>query len=205
MPELQSVDPAISRSKFDREIARYRECEEAYRRQGWFLLDARFPEAVVVFSATRLKPAALVAAVVLDFTNYDLRPPSVRFVDPFTREPLRAKDLTIQMLRRPHVPDATPETITLLIQSGQLPLTNLIQAFGPDDFPFLCLPGVREYHDHPAHTGDSWLLHRRSGEGSLHFILEQIWKYGVNPIEQFQAICQVKVTGVLPSAQAIPE
>ncbi|WP_241359668.1 putative metal-binding protein, partial [Escherichia coli] len=68
-----------------------------------------------------------------------------------------------------------------------------IQALGPDDIPFLCLPGVREYHDHPAHTGDSWLLHRRSGEGSLHFILESIWKHGVEPLDGFNVMVQVEV------------
>jgi hypothetical protein len=76
-----------------------------------------------------------------------------------------------------------PEMLAALAQQGQIQFMNMIQAHGPDEVPFLCLPGVRQYHDNPAHTGDSWLLHRRSGEGSLHFLVEQIWKYGVNPVE----------------------
>ena len=37
-------------------------------------------------------------------------------------------------------------------------------------------PGYVEYHDHPQHSGDSWLLHRRSGEGSLATICDRIWR-----------------------------
>lgn len=207
MPEIQTADPAVSRAKFERETALYREMEASYRAKGWFLLDATFPEVFVVFAATKVKPPVIVAGVVIDFTNYDLRPPSVRFVDPFTREPLMAKDLRFAMLRRPQVPGATPETVAEMMLQG-LPPQNMIQSHGPEELPFLCLPGTREYHDHPAHTGDAWLLHRRSGEGSLHFVLEQIWKYGVNPLEQFQVTFQltnIAIAGLGPShPQAIP-
>jgi hypothetical protein len=27
---------------------------------------------------------------------------------------------------------------------------------------FFCMRGVREYHEHPEHTGDQWLLYRGS-------------------------------------------
>lgn len=206
MPEIQSVDPTVSRTKFDREIARYRDREAHHHGRGCFLIDASFPKALVLFASRKVKPTVLVAGAVLDFSNYDLRPPSVTFVDPFTRAPLLAKDLTISMLRRPQMPSMPPEMLQAMLQSGQVMLSNIIQFHGPEEPPFLCLPGVREYHDHPAHTGDSWLLHRGSGEGSLDFILNQIWKYGVDPFDQIQ-IQDVKVTlgGLGASFEAIPE
>ena len=186
----QVVDPAVSRAKFDREIAAYRKMEAAYRKRGWLLLDAEFPEACIAFAVPKLRPFPIVAAVVIDFTDYDLRPPSVRFVDPFTRERLIARNLNFSMLRRQNVP---PEVFATMVQQGTLPATGIVQFNSPDDYPFICLPGIREYHDNPAHTGDSWLLHRASGEGSLAFILDKIWTYGVEPLSTFQIPVQVQV------------
>ena len=186
MPEPQTIDPEVSRAKFERELADYRRLEDTYRRRGWFLLDATFPEVFVMFATPKTTPAAVVAGVVVDFTNYDQEPPSVTFIDPFTRAPLAYQDLRIRMFRRPDVPGATPETVEAMMIGGAAQPTDFIQSNGLLERPFLCLPGVREYHANPAHTGDSWLLHRGSGEGSLAFILDKIWTYGVNPIQGFQ-------------------
>lgn len=201
--DLQTVDPEVSRAKFARELAAYRIVEAAYRRKGWFLLDAEFPEMFVVFGATKLRPPPIVAAVVLDFTDYDLRPPSVRFVDPFTREPIPLKSLSIQMLRRPG--GLSAQAFATMAQQGAAQASQMIQADSSEDSPFICLPGVREYHDNPAHTGDSWLLHRTSGEGSLAFILEKIWAYGVNPLAQYQVLVQAPAINMALSLTAIPE
>ena len=53
--------------------------------------------------------------------------------------------------------------------------------------PFLCLVGVREYHDHPAHTGDAWWLHRKTGAGSLSHLLNVFHSYAIAPITGFAA------------------
>ncbi|MEI9923533.1 MAG: putative metal-binding protein [Bradyrhizobium sp.] len=201
----QVVDPGVSQAKFDREVAAYRKLEVTYRKRGWLLLEAKFPEVFVAFAATKLKPAPIVAAVVLDFTDYDLQPPSVRFVDPFTREKLLASNVGFQMLRRPQMPGVPPEMIATMIQQGAIQLSSLLQSNRPDDYPFLCLPGIREYHDNPAHTGDSWLLHRGSGEGSLAFILEKIWTYGSGPLSTYNIQVQAHVHGIVPNLQGIPE
>jgi Predicted metal binding domain len=199
----QVVDPGVSQAKFDREVAAFRELEVTYRKRGWLLLDAKFPEVLVAFAATKLRPAPIVAAVVVDFTDYDLQPPSVRFVDPFTREKLLASNVQFQMYRRPPMLGVPPEAIAALMQQGGIQL--MVQANRPDDHPFLCLPGVREYHDNPAHTGDSWLLHRGSGEGSLAFILEKIWTYGVTPLTGYQVQLQMPNIALGVALQGIPE
>ncbi|TPK90101.1 MULTISPECIES: putative metal-binding protein [unclassified Mesorhizobium] len=204
MTESQFVDEAVSRRKFDREIARYRELEGEYRRRGWFLVEAAFPLVLVIFATSKLLPKAIVCAVRLDFTNYDLVPPSVTFVDPFTGSALPMKNLGFKMLRLDGMVNATVETITAMGQQGRLVFQELIQAHSPEEVPFLCLPGVREYHDHPAHTGDSWLLHRRSGEGSLHFILEQIWASGINPIRNINYQVQLQFQGFQADAAVLP-
>jgi hypothetical protein len=182
----QAVDPRVSQAKFDREIAQYRALAQEHSRRGWWLIDAEFPKVFVVFATPKLKPPAVVFGAMLDFTDYDFQPPSVRLVDPFTREPYKARELP-SVLRR--IVPAVPQVGGFIMAADQ----QLMQAAQPDEIPFLCLPGVREYHDHPAHTGDSWLLHRGGTEGSLHFILDVLYRYGVQPISEY-AVGQI-VTG----------
>ena len=69
----------------------------------------------------------------------------------------------------------------------------LMQAYGDDDIPFLCVAGVREYHEHPAHSGDHWLSHRTSGAGRLVRLLEVISKYGLETIHGFEVQMTPKI------------
>ena len=187
------VDPAVSRAKFERQLAEYRKLEGEYRKRGWWLLDAVYPEVFIIFGTPKLKPPSVAFGALLDFTNYDLWPPSVRLVDPFTREPYAFKDLPTKLPRR--IAGVTPPELAahgIRIDDGEQPM---MQAHDPGDIPFLCLAGVREYHEHPAHTGDSWLLHRAQGEGTLHFILDQLYKYGVDPIKAYRAELRIAVSG----------
>lgn len=183
------VDPAVSRAKFERELAEYRKLEDDHMRRGWWMLRAAYPEVFVVFANSALKPPSVIFGALLDFTNYDLWAPSVKLVDPFTREPYKAKELPT-VLKRRTVQQVPPEIIALVQQQGAEPPQivqddPLMQWYSPDGVPFFCLPGVREYHEHPAHSGDSWLLHRDRGEGKLYFILEKLYKYGVQPITTY--------------------
>lgn len=191
----QYVDPAVSRAKFSREIREFRRMEDTYRKRGWFLLKARFPDVLVVLTAPHVTPAAVVTGVTLDYTNYDAAPPSVKLVNPFTLVPYRWRDLPLerQLLRAvgnsPQEVPGLPRGVVL--QQGQ----PLLVAHGPDDIPFLCVAGTREYHQHPAHSGDAWELHRQAGEGRLVRILEVIHTYGVAPINGFAVALVPQVTG----------
>jgi hypothetical protein len=186
------VDPAVSRAKFDREIRGYREQQDHQHRRGVWLVKAEYPEAFVVFGTPQLKPPAIVFGASLDFTNYDLWPPSVRLVDPFTGVPYKAGELPTVLSRL--VP-ASSEMLEQGIPAGSAVPQALMQSHSPEDAPFLCLPGVREYHEHPAHSGDSWMLHRKGPEGTLHFLLEQLYKYGVAPINTYNVGMQIAVSG----------
>ena len=74
-------------------------------------------------------------------------------------------------------------------------IAPLMQAYGPEEIPFLCIAGVREYHLNPAHTGDSWLLHRKDGAGRFVRLLEVITAYGVQPIAGYAVTLTPQVTG----------
>jgi Predicted metal binding domain/Protein of Unknown function (DUF2604) len=183
-PVSQFVDPAVSLAKFDQEVADFRTLEEEYRARGWFLLEAEFPQVVVLLGTPALRPPALVCGVRFDYTNYDAQPPSVALVDPFTGEPYIAERLPTALNR------ALPAQAVQLpgLPQGNLEMRGaqpLMQAASPADIPFLCIAGVREYHEHPGHSGDTWELHRASGAGRLVRLLEIIHRYGVEPIRGY--------------------
>jgi|ERR1051326_3723564 hypothetical protein len=181
----QYTDPAVSRKRFDREISEYHSFGDQYRRQGWFLIEAHFPRVFVVLATSKLNPAAVVMGVKFDYTNYDAAPPSVQIVNPFTGVPYKYKELPSHLNRalpdqEIPLPGIMPEGPKMVIGAAQ----PYMQAYG-DEIPFLCLAGVREYHEHPAHSGDVWELHRTTGAGRLVRILEIIYRYGIDPITGF--------------------
>ena len=195
MSEPQFTDPAVSRRKFAREIAEFRSQAGEYGHQGWFLADAEFPHVLVILATPKTQPVSILCGVWFDYSNYDAVPPSVRLVHPLTREPYRWSEVPTQLPRLLSPPDA--ERIAQAPAPGvaqapaqgvpqvQLVVQPLLQAYGDDDIPFLCIAGVREYHDHPAHSGDHWELHRTSGAGRLVRLVQVISKYGLEPIQGF--------------------
>lgn len=193
---LQAADPAVSRAKFERELDEFRQLEAEYRGRGWLLTRVEFPQVLVTLVARQLKPPAVVAGVRFDYSDYDARPPSVQLVDPFTEEPYKAAELLTVLKRAVEQP--APPGFPMLPGGAQGKLVteqHLMQAYGPDDLPFLCLPGVREYHDHPRHSGDPWDLHRSSGAGRLVRILEVIDRYGLRPINGYNVALVPQIAG----------
>ncbi len=155
------VDPEVTKLKLDREIELWQENEATYRKRGWILLDRRELEVEVGFLAQlQIGPQivpVMTACVRLDYTNYDLWPPSVEFINVFTGE-------------------FAPPPVQAFAQTDE-GLRNLLVGSHPDtNRPFFCVPGTRQYHEHPQHSGDSWLLHRGDREGSLITICERIWR-----------------------------
>jgi hypothetical protein len=200
----QVVDPAVSLRKFEREVAEYRSLEDEYRSRGWILVKADFPEVLVLLAAPRLKPTPVVTGVRLDYSDYDLRPPSVKLVDPFTGDPYKAGALPTHMLRAveqeaPFVGGFPGVVLPPGAQAKFIARQPLMQAYGPDEEPFLCLAGVREYHDHPGHSGDAWELHRPQGAGRLVRLLGIVAKYGVDPISDYQVEQVIRVNGFVQS------
>lgn len=195
---MGAVNPKVTRAKFDREVAQLRTGAEHFRSKGIFLLEAECPTVLVGFAAPQLTPPALVMAVRFDYSDYDLKPPSIRFVNPFTGTPYPASELPTVMMRSieqplpenfpvpspqpagrhdPNQPGAAAAALRPTIVTHQ----PLIQAH-EGGIPFLCMPGVREFHEHPAHTGQPWELERPTGAGGLVRLVEVIHKYAVEPI-----------------------
>ncbi|MHB1863805.1 MAG: putative metal-binding protein [Gemmatimonadaceae bacterium] len=160
------VDPVVSRRKLHRDYERWK-AHSQHAERGWVLLDYN-EDALMVELAflTRASissgsvPLAVVAcAVRLSYDNYDIWPPSLTFIDAIGRLPIAL----------PHVQ---------ALQPGPTGPKNVLIAAHPETgLPFLCVPGIREYHTHPQHSGDSWLLYRSRGEGSLSTVCDRIWHY----------------------------
>ena len=192
----QYVDPEVSRAKFDRELADYLSIEADYRARGWFLVKAGWPTAIVVLATNKTSPPMIVTAAKFDYTNYDAEPPSVRLIDPFSGRLLLDKELPIRfprMIPGPEMPSPVPGGPKVRLNTAQ----DLLQSHSPDDPPFLCVSGVKEYHDHPGHSGDPWELHRSAGEGSLVRLLEVISTYGLAPVTGINVNLVPQVTFVV--------
>lgn len=183
---MASVDPGVCRLKYDAEVERLRKQRSALEERRIFLLESStFPFVDILFVPR--KPLQIVAppqvgriiipqsAMVVkamefpslsartirtrfDLTDYDLRAPSLTFYDGWTDTKLTYAT----MFRAMEFEEQRQAHLVLL---DDHPNTHL---------PFLCLRGIREYHEHPQHSGDDWLLYRT--EMNLFSIVMSAWR-----------------------------
>lgn len=163
-PERTSLVPeGISRRKLHREIETWREYEAVYRGRGIILLGVQdlWVELLIMRLMVNSRVSVASVCVGLDYTNYDLEPPSLTFLNPVTRLPDDPPFPPLQEVAgqgRNLAPGKHPET-------GR---------------PFLCLPGVLEYHTHPEHNDGSWLSqYRQEGAGRLATIADFLWRSSI--------------------------
>jgi hypothetical protein len=177
------VDPAVSAAKLRRELEDWEQNRAVYEERGWILLghgelhvDVAFTARLPVGPVSDLP--AIPLAVRFGFENYDLWPPSVRVIDPISRRWLQV-----------------PRVGALDFDAGVAgaPLNLFVLAHPDTGRVFFCKPGVREYHQHPEHSGDDWLLYRGNGYGTLGSLCDLLWRRAVHT-----------VTGLNIFAQRIP-
>ena len=194
---LTRVDPEVSRLKFEREVNRLADHQADLQHRGIFVFGKPvYPIVELIFVprhplqvafATQLpanielplgSPLGAVAMAVaavpslsaqafkarFDLTDYDLRAPSLEFRDPWTDALLpygtMFRALEFEEERKQH-----------LVLLDDHPTTHK---------PFLCLRGIREYHEHPQHSGDDWLLYRT--EMSLFSMVMSLWRVSIDII-----------------------
>jgi hypothetical protein len=167
------VDPAVSAAKLARQLDGWEATQEHYENRGIVLLGRRDLQVDVGFLAyLPLGPnndlAAMPLAVRFDFENYDLWAPSLKLVDPITR-----RWLQVPRLAALDFSGAGPDGA---------PLNLFVRGHPDTGHAFLCKRGVREYHTHPEHSGDDWLLYRDQGRGTLGGICDLLWRLTVRTI-----------------------
>lgn len=194
-----ATDPAVTRKKFDREIALFRAQEAHYREQGIWMLSCDYPQVLMAFATARSPVMYVPFGALIDFEDYDAKPLKVTLVHPCTRRPLAIHEVLPQFMNlldgmvqpgrlmrvRQDPTQTTGKIVDYLLQGYEQDRTHI---------PFLCIAGVRAYHEHPAHTGDSWWLHRGMGHGTLHQIVYMLWSYGAKNVGQ--AFYQTQVAHV---------
>lgn len=193
---MANVNSEVCQLKFDREVGRLNDQRLALQQRGIFIVGIpAFPIVELLFvprhlaqlavtiptkdadvdklsSSTTEQNAMAFAAIPnlaarafkarFDLSDYDLRAPSIEFWDPWVNEPLKFasmfRALEYEKDRQVHV-----------VLLNDHPITHK---------PFLCLRGVREYHEHPQHSGDEWLLYRN--HMNLFSIVMSLWRVSLD-------------------------
>jgi Predicted metal binding domain len=183
------VDPEVNRAKYDREISLLVEQQTTLESRLIFMLSSTaYPHIDLLFVprhplqipglTTQVGSIILAQPTVtftdlpmfagrafkarFDLTDYDLRAPSLEFRDAWTDAELQYP--TMFRARQFEGPGRAPDVLL-----ADHPTTHK---------PFLCLRGIREYHEHPQHSGDEWLLYRET----LHLfsIVMSLWRVSVD-------------------------
>lgn len=170
---FQIADPVVTKSKFDTEIRKYKAVEGKYRTKGIICSKIDFPNIYFIFAVPKFNTPIIAYSVRINFSNYDVEPPSVVFINPFTEEPVSR--------------DKVPFLFFQISKNNPLQPIDLLQGAG-NMIPFLCIPGIKEYHDHSAHSGDSWFLYRTKGEGSLMFIIDQLYNNSIRTAKAYKTV-----------------
>lgn len=181
------VDPEVCRRKFDGEVRRLEHHALDLRSWGCRIETTVFPNVDVLYlprhaleirtPTPRQSPlgihlpqvefarlaglpplGGLPFGVRFGLDDFDQRPISVSFRDPITWEPLPADRVPVGQ----YVGEEGKKADVVVQQH---PLTRL---------PFLCMQGIREYHEHPQHGGDEWALLRR--EMGLVYAVHCVWR-----------------------------
>ena len=185
-----ATDINVARRKFDHEVEQFHRMGAICRERGIWLIYADFPRVIVAFATPKSPNVFVPFAADIDFSDYDAQPLGVVLVHPVTFKRLKLSEILPQF----SMGMAGRMMRLRTTANHQVIPDNIVQAFD-ESRPFLCIAGVKDYHDNPAHTGDSWWLHRRNGEGTLSHIVNIIWAYGVKNIIAPQMNLQVQFAG----------
>lgn len=159
------MDPIVSERKIEEEVRNLLNIEDLMKRRGWEI-KYNYPEIFVTFNIGGTNENIPFMMAHINASNYDLIPLSVHFLDPNTRHPLsRVQSIMVR--------NGIPQF------KGGRPLEVVVH--DPPRLPFLCVPGIREYHLHPQHDNDPWHWHRYTGEGKLFTVIDNIWVCCIKP------------------------
>jgi len=189
--QFQFVDERVSRIKYERQVENFEKLESNYRREGVVALNIEFPyfdfafigkETFLQIPNPSIAPNQLMYfrrpvpfylfSIRIDYTNYDTVPPSINIINPFTLN----KDKNIAFV--PYIAPDQQNKSSLIDEKFKSINQNVLLQDNKKDL-FFCLRGIKEYHEHPQHNGDSWFLYRTAGKGNIVTILDQLQLYSI--------------------------
>jgi hypothetical protein len=140
-PSDPLLDERVARRKFTEATELY-DNRAAFASLRWDIRPPRFSTLRVM----RTVSGGRVVGVELELRNYDYLAASVLYLGPEGR-PLTWPQLA-PFVRAFPAPDGGPQR------------SRIVAAHASTDLPFLCRPGVLEYHTHLQHRHDRWETHR---------------------------------------------
>ncbi len=149
------MDTEVSKLKFNQEKEiLLGEAKDFVAAQGWEIIEVEYPIlAVVLTHATNKRRLGF--RFLCD--NWDDQPPSLSLFDPAT------PDQELPWARWP--------------KEGW----NVADRHANYSKPFLCLPGIREYHSHQNHLKDHWVNYRTKDSYKLRYIVDRVHqKFGAS-------------------------
>jgi hypothetical protein len=144
------VDVEVSKLKFNREKdLLLGEGKDFVAAQGWEIIEFEYPILAVILTHPKNK-RRLGFRFLCD--DWDDQPPSLSLFDPASPK------VELPWAKWP--------------QKGW----NVGDRHAHYPKPFLCLPGIREYHSHPNHLGDHWVNYRANDRDSykLRYIVDRV-------------------------------
>lgn len=111
-------------------------------------------------------------SVRIDYSNYDIVAPSLRFINPCTSEEMQ--QVAASIIIRPDQQNKN----NIVDERFNTQNQNLVII--DNERPFVCLRGLREYHAHSQHDGDPWSLYRNTKLGTLNDILDRLYLYSIH-------------------------
>lgn len=189
---FQFTDERVTRIKFERQLDDFEKFESEYRKEGIIALNIEFPYFEFAFIAKELlfqinnpsiapdktlyihKPIpSCLFSVKIDYSNYDTVPPSITVINLFTSKIER------NVFYAPHIAPNQQNKSSLIDEKFKSINQNILLEDNRKQL-FFCLRGIKEYHEHPQHNGDSWFLYRLEGKGDILNILDQLQLYSIS-------------------------
>jgi hypothetical protein len=129
------MHPELSRGLFEEQIQKILRNTDLLLDRGWLFLEWEYPWLAI---AVRHRNTRKIRVFKFKFNDWDDVPPSLKLVDAETGEDLPG--------------NMWPTGNQSYWHSG-----GWISSAGiTTTLPFMCMPGIREYHTHQSHTSDHW-------------------------------------------------
>ena len=130
-----AVHPEVSKQLFEESVGRIIANTDLLVERGWLVLVASFPEFTVAVKHRRTSRIRVFRFI---FDDWNDQPPRLTFLDGETLQELPGTMWPTNALSHWH-------------QTGWQAVNG-----ASTSQPFMCMAGIREYHTHSSHVGDSW-------------------------------------------------
>jgi hypothetical protein len=147
------LHPEVSKQSFEEEVGKILGNADLLVERGWLVLVAIYPEFTL---AVKHRKTGHIRVFRFNFDDWNDLPPKLSFVDGETLLELPGTMWPTNAFSHWH-------------QSGWQPANGVSTGQ-----PFMCMAGIREYHTHQSHIGDSWENYKKQSGFDLGGIVSRV-------------------------------